>query len=139
MGDLSLRASPREWACRAVSAYQARRASRITYESNQGGDLVAETLRTVERSAVLKAVHASRGKVTRAEPIASAYAGGMVHHVGTFRELEAEMMTYCGYDSDASPNRLDACVYACSDLMGIADGTWSATEQLEAAAAWGGQ
>jgi phage terminase large subunit-like protein len=91
---------------------------------------VADTLRTVDRAVVVKAVRASRGKVTRAEPVASAYAGGMVHHVGTFRELEAEMMTYCGYDSDASPNRLDALVWGCADLLEIDDGTWDESEAL---------
>jgi phage terminase large subunit-like protein len=130
LSDRSLRAAPREWAARAVAEYRLRRASRITYEANQGGDLVADTLRTVDRAVVVKAVRASRGKVTRAEPVASAYAGGMVHHVGTFRELEAEMMTYCGYDSDASPNRLDALVWGCADLLEIDDGTWDESEAL---------
>jgi phage terminase large subunit-like protein len=58
---------------------------------------------------------------------------GTVHHVGTFRDMEAELMTYCGYDADASPNRMDALVWACSDLMGIAQGSWSVEESIEEA------
>jgi phage terminase large subunit-like protein len=133
LGDLSGRYDPHDWASRAIGAYYARKADRITYEDNQGGDMARDTLRTVDGRVPLQGVHASRGKVTRAEPVSTAYAMGMVHHVGTFRDMEAELMTYCGYDADASPNRMDALVWACSDLMGIAQGSWSVEESIEEA------
>uniref|UniRef100_A0A6M3L7B9 Putative terminase n=1 Tax=viral metagenome TaxID=1070528 RepID=A0A6M3L7B9_9ZZZZ len=119
LADESGRIPPLDWAQRAVDAYHKHRADGIVAEVNQGGDLVENTIRQVDRKVPYTAVRASRGKVTRAEPIAALYAQGRVSHVGTFRDLEAEMMTYCGYDSDASPNRIDACVYALSELAGI--------------------
>lgn len=134
LADTSGRYDPRGWAGRAIAAYHAHKADRVTYEANQGGDLVLETLRTIDRSVPARAVHASRGKVARAEPIAALYAAGMVHHVGTHRDLEAEMMTYCGYDADESPNRMDAMVWACADLMGISSGSMSIDEAMESVA-----
>lgn len=119
LGDVSGRLPPLEWAQRAVNAYHAHKADRIVAETNQGGDLVEQNIRQVDRLVPYSGVHASRGKVTRAEPIATLYAQGRVSHVGTFRDMEAEMLTYCGYDSDASPNRLDSVCWALTELAGI--------------------
>jgi len=119
LGDVSGRLTPLEWAQQAVNAYHAHKADRIVAETNQGGDLVEQNIRQVDKLVPYLGVHASRGKVTRAEPIATLYAQGRVSHVGTFRDMEAEMLTYCGYDSDASPNRLDAVTFALTELAGI--------------------
>lgn len=113
--DRSLQGSPDEWARAAVTAYHRNRADRIVAEVNNGGEMVETTLRTVERSIPYKALHASRGKRTRAEPIAALYEQGRVHHVGTFAALEDE---YCSWTpGDDSPNRLDAAVWALTELM----------------------
>lgn len=117
MADMSLRASPDGWARRAVYAYQQYKANYIVYEANQGGEMVAATLRTIDPNLPLRRVWATRGKSIRAEPVASIYEQGRAHHVGQFPQLEDEM---CGWDPQAnapSPNRLDALVWAGHSLM----------------------
>jgi len=117
LSDLTCRASPMQWATVAIGEYKTRSADRIVAEVNNGGDLVEATLRNVDRSVAYGAVHASRGKIVRAEPVAALYEQGLVHHVGAFPALETELMTYAGKSNDASPNRLDALVWALSSLM----------------------
>ncbi len=117
LGDWSVQGSPAVWAERTRKAYNFSQADKIVYESNQGGEMVAGTLRTVDAYLPLKAIHASRGKVTRAEPIAALYEQGRVHHVGGFQELEEEMCEWTQGDPD-SPNRLDALVHALTELQG---------------------
>lgn len=112
--DASLQASPNAWARAAVTAYHSRRADRIVGEDNQGGEMVEQTIRTVEPSVSYKAVHATRGKYTRAEPIAALYEQGRVHHVGTFAELEDQLCQWV--PGDKSPDRLDAMVWALTSL-----------------------
>lgn len=113
--DRSLKASPDGWAREAVNAYTRWRADRIVAEKNQGGDMVASTLRTVDRRAAVKLVSASRGKRTRAEPVAALYEQGKVFHAGRLDNLEDEM---CSYDGGGdSPDRLDAAVWALTDLL----------------------
>jgi predicted phage terminase large subunit-like protein len=119
LGDLSGRYQPIEWARRAVSAYRTHGADRIVAEVNQGGDLVEQTIRTVDQNVAFTAVQASRGKVTRAEPISALYEQGRVHHLGVFPELEDQM---CAFTADVdraagSPDRVDALVWAISELM----------------------
>ena len=91
--DRSRQGSPSEWALAAVTAYNVHQANALVAEVNQGGEMVETVLRTVdkERRITYKAVHASRGKYTRAEPIASLYEQGRVHHVGSFANLEDQM------------------------------------------------
>lgn len=115
LADRSVKASPQGWATRAIAAYHEFSADRIVYESNQGGDMVAHTLRTVDDTVPLKAVHASRGKHTRAEPIAALYEQGKCSHVGCFPKLEDEMTSWT--PGDPSPDRMDALVWALSNLM----------------------
>ena len=129
LADISGRFPPLDWAQKAVNGFHAYKADKIVAEINQGGDMVEQTIRQVDRVASYVGVHASRGKVTRAEPIAALYAQGLVSHVGIFRDMEAEMLTYCGYDSDASPNRLDALVWALSELSGAEQVASSASLQ----------
>ena len=113
-GDVSLKGRPIEWGRAAVTAFNTHRADCIVYESNQGGDMVAHTLLTVDRTLPLRAVHASRGKRPRAEPIASLYEQGRVHHVGSFPDLEDQMCSWVpGADS---PDRMDALVWAITAL-----------------------
>jgi phage terminase large subunit-like protein len=116
LDDLSMKGSPAEWAQAVVLAYHKYKADRIVLEANQGGDMVRHTIATVERNAPIKLVHASRGKRTRAEPVAALYEQGRVHHVGFYPQLEDQL---CGWvpDYGDSPDRLDALVWALTELM----------------------
>lgn len=120
LADYSGKYAPHEWARRAIGAFTTFNADRIIAEANQGGAMVEHTLRVVGRNVPYRAVHASRGKVTRAEPIAALYEQGRVHHVGVFQKLEDQM---CAFTSDFdrnragySPDRLDALVWALTEL-----------------------
>lgn len=117
--DASLSGSPNEWARRAVSLYRSWNADAIVIEVNQGGDMVANTIRTIDPNVNIKEVRASRGKHVRAEPIAALYEQGRVAHVGAFPELEAQMtqMTTNGYEGEGSPDRVDALVWAFTELF----------------------
>lgn len=113
--DLSLHASPYEWASAAVTGYHSRAANLIVGEVNHGGEMVGYTVSTVDVTIPFKAVRASRSKYTRAEPIAALYEKGTVHHVGMFAELEDQL---CGWvPGEESPDRLDALVWALTELM----------------------
>jgi phage terminase large subunit-like protein len=117
--DASGSMSPAEWAKAAVVAYVAQGADAVVAEVNNGGGLVEVNLRTLPEAAALpyKAVHASRGKRARAEPVASLYEQGKVHHVGSFALLESELTTWDASSAAPSPNRLDALVWALTELM----------------------
>ncbi|MDO5580171.1 MAG: phage terminase large subunit [Planctomycetia bacterium] len=117
--DYSLQGSPQEWATAVVKAFRESYADRVVVEVNQGGDLVISVLRNVDASLPIRSVHASRGKIIRAEPIAALYEQGLVHHVGEFPELEEEMISYTGTDSEESPDRMDALVWAITDLSKV--------------------
>lgn len=115
--DASGKYSPDGWARRAAHLAQTHQADRIVAEVNNGGALVEHTLRTVDRSVPYKAVHASRGKAIRAEPVAALYEQGRVSHVGRLDALETQLT---GWDPTAdakSPDRLDALVWALTELM----------------------
>lgn len=114
--DASLNGSPDEWARAALASFAKWKADRIVAEKNFGGDMVESTLRTVRANAPITMVTATRGKAVRAEPIAALYEQGKVHHVGTFRQLEDEMTTWT-LQAGWSPNRLDALVWALTELM----------------------
>ena len=114
--DLSGRFSPDTWARRVDRAYAMHGADRVIAEVNNGGDLVGRVLRTVNPALSYKAVRASRGKYTRAEPIAALYEQGKVHHVGTLPELEDQLCTWV--PGEDSPDRLDALVWGLTELMG---------------------
>ena len=116
LDDLSGILSPEAWARRSVNAYHEREADRIVAEVNNGGEMVELTIRTVDPKVPYKAVHASRGKRTRAEPVSALYEQGRVHHVGGFTDLEDQMCRWRPDDS-RSPDRLDAMVWAITDLL----------------------
>jgi phage terminase large subunit-like protein len=107
---------PIKWAARIVALYHSRRADRVVAEINQGGAMVEQVLRQVDDELSFRAVHATRGKKARAEPVAALYEQGRVSHVGTFAELEDEMCNAIG-EGGKSPDRLDALVWAIHDLV----------------------
>ena len=113
--DLSMRGSPQEWTTRAVEAYIKYSADRIVAETNQGGNMIEALIRTVDRNVSYKGVHATKGKYVRAEPVSALYEQKRVHHVGNFAKLEDELCDWV--PGGASPNRLDALVWALTDLM----------------------
>lgn len=115
LADDSLQAAPIAWARAAVAAYHRHRADRIVAEANNGGEMVAQTLKTVDPSVPVRLVNASRGKQTRAEPVSAVYEQGRGHHAGAFPALEDEMCLW--QPGMASPNRMDALVWAATDLM----------------------
>lgn len=117
LADLSGRYTPLEWAKAAVKAYHDFSADRVVAEVNQGGDLVETTLRSIDPKISYKPVRASRGKVTRAEPVAALDMLGRIRHAGRFDKLEDQM---CGFDpllSEGSPDRVDARVWAMTELL----------------------
>ena len=116
LADSSGRHTPDGWARIAADLAVEWAADRVVAEVNNGGDLVERVLRQVDRDLPYRAVRASRGKRVRAEPVAALYEQGRVHHVGTFPELEDQL---CSWTPDAagSPDRMDALVWACTDLL----------------------
>lgn len=109
--------TPVEWANATITLFHLHRADRVIGEVNNGGDLVEANLRSVDAMIPYKGIHASRGKQTRAEPVASLYEQGRVHHVGSLPLLEDEMCQWEPGVSTWSPNRLDALVWALTELM----------------------
>jgi phage terminase large subunit-like protein len=110
---------PAGWATRAIALYRRLQADTLVAEVNQGGDMVRAVIREVDGSVALKCVHATRGKYLRAEPIAAMYAQGRVKHVDPpLAELEDEMCDFglSGLSSGSSPDRLDALVWAVTEL-----------------------
>ena len=121
LADDSGRYPPHGWATQALSRFEREFADRIVGEVNNGGEMVESTLRAVHpkpSELSYKAVHASRGKYARAEPVAALYEQGLVHHVGCFDELEDQLCNWVPLGNARSPDRLDALVWAISELMG---------------------
>jgi phage terminase large subunit-like protein len=112
--DATSEGGPSEWGARAVKAYEDWGADMIVGEENFGGAMVEHTIKTTNRRVPYAPVRASRGKVVRAQPIASLYEQGRVRHAGSFPDLEDQMcgFTYNGYEGDGSPDRADAAVWA---------------------------
>jgi len=118
LADLSGRYSPDQWARVVAGAYDRFRADRVVAEKNQGGDLVESTLRTLGDSKLaFKAVHATRGKSLRAEPIAALVEQRRVHLVGSFPYLEGQLTQWNPLADSWSPDRLDAFVYLLTELL----------------------
>ena len=117
LDDKSGRMRPRQWGQRALSMMDRWIADRIVGEVNNGGDMVGETLRTIDPDVAFRAVHASRGKQARAEPVAALYEQGRVHHVGVFEELEDQLCNWVPLSNQRSPDRLDALVWAITELQ----------------------
>lgn len=122
LADCSLSgAAPADWARSVANAAQEWEADRVVAEANQGGVMVESVLRAAEQTLPLKLVHASRGKIARAEPVAALYAAGRVRHLGIFARLEDQLCgllmggTYAG--PGRSPDRADALVWALTELL----------------------
>lgn len=116
LDDLSVSGTPSTWAGQAITGYYKFEADRIVGEANNGGDMVENTVRAVDANVSFKDVHASRGKRTRAEPVAALYEQGRIHHVGMFAELEDQLCSWVPSDAD-SPDRMDALVWGVTELM----------------------
>jgi phage terminase large subunit-like protein len=121
LADRSGHYTPTEWAQAAIALYRQHKADRIVAEVNNGGDMVEATLRMVDPNVAYTGVHATRGKVVRAEPVAALYEQGRIHHIGAFPTLEDQM---CGFTPDLdrktagfSPDRVDSLVWALTDLL----------------------
>jgi len=122
LGDYTEKLSPQGWASKTTSLYHKWEADRIVAEKNQGGDMVRRTLEVEDETVPIKLVHASRGKMARAEPVSALYERGLVKHVrnpedgANLEELETQMRTWEPLGSIGSPDRLDALVWACTEL-----------------------
>ncbi len=118
LADASGKYTPDGWARASIALYDRLQGDRIVAERNQGGDLVESNLRTVSPHIPYRSVHASKGKRLRAEPVSALYEQGKIHHVLGLHKLETEMTMWDPMDPRApSPNRIDALVYALTDLM----------------------
>ena len=123
LADETVRASPATWARKAIAAFHEYKADRIIAETNNGGEMVEYVIHSIDPSVPFRAVHASRGKVTRAEPIAAQYEQGRWHHVGTYPQLEDQMCSWL--PGEKSPDRMDALVWAGTELLISEDNPWA--------------
>lgn len=114
--DATDRFTPEGWAARAIELYHEYGADRIVAERNQGGEMVRYTFKTVDETIPIKLVHASRGKFARAEPVSALYERGRVKHVKGLDALEDQMVQWEPLGSIGSPDRLDAMVWAVTEL-----------------------
>lgn len=136
LADLSLSASPDVWARQAITAYHTYSADHITAEANNGGDLVSTVIHGIDPTVPVRLVHASHGKTARAEPVVAVYDQGRVHHplplpardpvtgdytqfIAPLRELEDQCTTWEPLEDPVSPDRLDALVWAITDLLSL--------------------
>ena len=119
LNDYTLNAPPSVWAKKAIAAYHEYNADEIVVETNFGGAMATATITSVDPFIPVKAITASRGKHIRAQPIASLYEQGRVHHLGQFSELEDQLcfFTYDGYMGEGSPNNADAAIWALTELL----------------------
>jgi len=121
LDDKSLLGSPGEWADATLTAFNRNQADMVVGEANYGGDMVESTIlqaaKNQQQIIRYKNVHASRGKAVRAEPVVANYEHGKIHHVGEFTQLEDEMVSWVPGETRESPNRIDAMVWAITELM----------------------
>jgi len=122
LADMSMHGSPDEWGRQVSAAFDLFEADLVVAEKNFGGEMVRTVLQTVRRNLPIRLVTASRGKTVRAEPVAALYEQGRVHHVGVFDRLERQMTEWVDGAGMDSPDRLDALVWAFTELMVRASG-----------------
>jgi phage terminase large subunit-like protein len=117
--DLTVKAGPATWARVATDAYSRHQADAIIVETNFGGAMCVDVIKTAMPRANIVQVTASRGKAVRAEPFSSLYEQGKVRHVGRFNDLEDELVAFStyGYTGASSPNRADALIWALASLF----------------------
>ena len=118
--------SPTGWAQAAAAAYERWQADRVVAEVNQGGAMVETVLRQVSPQVPLRKVHGTRGKAARAEPVAALYEQGRIGHAAGLVGLEEQMglMTSAGYQGQGSPDRVDALVWALTELVVAPMDSW---------------
>jgi PBSX family phage terminase large subunit len=111
--------SPEGWARKTIELYDVWSADCVVAETNFGGAMVESTIRAARASVPFKAVHASRGKVRRAEPVSLLHAKNKIKHVGVFPDLEDQLLSFTtsGYDGSTSPDAGDAYVWAATELL----------------------
>ena len=131
LNDLSGNYPPDEWGRKIVQAYEDFEANVVVAETNDGGDMVKHTINTINKAVKIKTVRVKKGKVTRAEPISALYEQRRVHHVGVFGQLEDQMCGWSGAESEPSPDRIDALVYALDELR-LNDGAIAPTVKANA-------
>lgn len=119
LDDLSGKYSPSQWAKVAIDAYHRYQADSIVAEVNQGGDMVETIIRSIENTIPFRGVHATRGKALRVEPVVSLYEQGRIYHRKgqQLKKLEQQMLDYTPGISGKSPDRLDALVWAITELL----------------------
>jgi len=117
--DLSMSGPPQAWCEKIVKAYHQYRAKKIVIETNAGGDLLVNLLKSADNSMQIKKVYARKSKTERAEPIVILYQKNMVFHTKQFQKLEMQMATYM--PGEKSPDRMDAMVWAMTELFGVSD------------------
>ena len=119
--DLTVRSKPHQWATRAVEAFHTWKADRIIGETNNGGDMIEQLIRQIDYNVPFRKVTATRGKLVRAEPVAALFEQGRAHMVGMWQDLEDQMCNWT-MDSHESPDRMDAMVWAVTELMANSGG-----------------
>lgn len=119
--DGSMKGTPEQWGAKVIKLYRKWEGDKIIAEKNNGGEMVEHVIKSVDRSAPVKLVHASKGKFVRAEPISSLYEQGRVHHVGSFDKLEDQMCEFSVDNlrggSNGSPDRVDALVWGLTEIF----------------------
>jgi phage terminase large subunit-like protein len=121
VADTSAKLTPNGWGGRVINTYQEWAADLIVGEKNYGGDMVESNIRNIDATVNYDNVTASRGKRVRAEPVKGLYEQGRVHHIGVMSELEAEMVQWVPDESSWSPNRVDALVWAITELADVGE------------------
>jgi predicted phage terminase large subunit-like protein len=122
LDDQTCKDTPEQWGRRVIDLYHKWNADRIIGEANQGGDLIESLLRNIDPSIPYKSVRATKGKRTRAEPISALYEQEKVRHVGCFEKLEDQMCMFTADNFDGSPDRVDALVWALTELSAVRRG-----------------
>lgn len=115
LDDLTIRGTPLQWGRQVVKAYHKHKANLVVAEKNNGGDMVEYVIKSIDASIPVKLVWASRGKYTRAEPVASLAEQGKIHHFGYYPELEDQLCQWT--PGEDSPDRLDAMVWVLTELF----------------------
>ena len=120
LADESVIAKPEAWARRVIALYDILEANTVIAEINQGGEMVANTIHAIRPNIKVISIRATKGKTLRAEPSSALYSLGRIHHIGSYPKLESQMcqLTSDGYHGNGSPDRVDALVYALTNLFG---------------------
>lgn len=124
IADYTMRGTPMQAMQKAVDAFRIHRADRVVAEVNNGGDYIGTLLKTVDTDIPYRAVTASRGKAVRAEPVSALSEQHRIHHLGSFPQLEDQLCSWAPADLE-SPDRLDAMVWAFTDLKDLISSSWT--------------